>query len=80
MARVSGISKGFIVVGFCIYNPTLLPTTRRCSLQPDDKGSPSSGSSVRLAGRSDKPDAASDLKDRIGKGLLTLCVGFVGSA
>jgi hypothetical protein len=26
-----------------------------------------------------KPDAASDLKDRIGTGLLALCVGFVGS-
>ena len=26
----------------------------------------------------DKPDAASCLKDRIGKGLLALCVGFVG--
>ena len=26
----------------------------------------------------DKPDAASGLKDRIGKGLLALRVGFVG--
>jgi hypothetical protein len=29
-------------------------------------------------GRFDKPDAASGLKDCIGTGLLTLCVGFVG--
>ena len=26
----------------------------------------------------DKPDAASSLEDRIGKGLLALCVGYVG--
>ena len=32
-----------------------------------------------LPERLDKPDAASDLKDRIDKGLLTLRVGFVGS-
>jgi hypothetical protein len=37
-----------------------------------------SGSSVGLSRRLDKPDAASDLKDRIGKGLLALCVGYVG--
>jgi hypothetical protein len=48
--------------------------------QPDDKDDPSSGSGVGLSGRLDKPDAASGLEDRIGKGLLALGVGFVGSA
>jgi hypothetical protein len=38
----------------------------------------SSGSSVGLSERLDKPDAAGDLKDRIGTGLLALRVGFVG--
>jgi hypothetical protein len=47
--------------------------------KPDDKGGPSSGSGVRLLERLDKPDAASGLKDRIGKGLLALRLGFVGS-
>jgi hypothetical protein len=46
--------------------------------KPDDGPSFSSGNGVGLSGRLDKPDAASDLKDRIGKGLLALCVGFVG--
>jgi hypothetical protein len=46
--------------------------------QPDDKGGPSSGSGVGLSERLDKPDAAGDLKDRIGTGLLALRVGFVG--
>ena len=45
--------------------------------KPDDKGGPSSDGVVGLSGRFDKPDAASDLKDRIGKGLLALRVGFV---
>jgi hypothetical protein len=46
--------------------------------KPDDGLPFSSGSGVGLSGRLDKPDAASCLKDRIGKGLLALGVGFVG--
>jgi hypothetical protein len=45
---------------------------------PDEGPSFSSGEGVGLSGGLDKPDAASCLKDRIGKGLLALCVGFVG--
>ena len=47
--------------------------------KPDEGPSLSSGSGVGLSGRLDKPDAASCLKDRIGKGLLAVCVGYVGS-
>jgi hypothetical protein len=47
--------------------------------KPDDGPSFSSGSSVGLSERLDKPDAASGLKDRIGTRLLAPSVGFVGS-
>jgi hypothetical protein len=46
--------------------------------QPDDGPSLSSGSSVGLSANLRKPDAASGLEDRIGKGHFALRVGFVG--